>query len=102
VAQPPAYNRLASFTNLETANPDRQPPGASLDGGFNRVKATLDATLNPGLIQRDDDQLKNASGGRDQLTPEVSVGFYRCMGAQIADTFVTSHIHPSSSRASIL
>lgn len=76
MAQPPTYNRQASFTNLQAAAPSTPLPGASFDLELNTVKATLDAVLaNLALIQRDDGDLANDSVGLDQLTSEVTVGF---------------------------
>lgn len=114
MAQPTAYNRIASFTNLQALNPSTVYSGATVDAEFNAVKATLDATLaNLALIQNDDTSLKNISVGLAQLKSEVTVGFqvpvvwvtatayatsntvfngsafYRCLVAHTSGTFAT-------------
>jgi microcystin-dependent protein len=114
MSQPQRYNRSASFTNLQAANPTGQPPGSSLDIEFNNVKITLDQLIaNLALLQRDDGAPKNASIGRVQLKPEVTVGFntptvwvtgttygpadtsfhgagfYRCLVSHTSGTFAT-------------
>lgn len=72
MAQPPAYNRLVSFTNLESADPSGQPPGSDLDGEFNLIKQTLDAVLtNLALIQRDDGKLLDATVQTHTLSSDV-------------------------------
>lgn len=114
MAQPTAYNRVASFTNLQAAAPADPPPGATLDAEFNAVKATIDEILaNIELIQRDDGALANESVGLDQLSEDIEVGwqapevwvtatdyvvgntvfrgsaFYRCLVDHTAGTFTT-------------
>ena len=43
--QPTPYERFASFTSLQRADPTGVTPGTSLDVEFNSVKQTLDETL---------------------------------------------------------
>lgn len=114
MAQPTAYNRQASFSNIQATNPRAPLPGNTLDAELNAVKATIDEILtNIALIQRDDGALANASVGLDQLSEEIEVGweapevwvtatayvvgntvfngsgFYRCLVAHTAGTFAT-------------
>lgn len=114
MSQPSRYDRSVSFTNLQAAAPTAPLPGAFVDAEFNAVKTTLDAVLaNLRLVQRDDGRLKNRSVGRDQLSPEIEVGweaptvwvtatayvvgntvfngsgFYRCLVAHTSGTFAT-------------
>lgn len=72
MAQPPTYNRQASFVGALAAHPTAPFPVQSLDTEFNTVKTTLDATLtNLALIQRDDGQLR-ASAFSTALASAVS------------------------------
>lgn len=76
MAQPTEYNRRFSFTNFAALNPTTPPPGGEIDDELNLVKLTTDEIrTNLALIQRDDGALANGSVGRDQLKPEVTVGF---------------------------
>lgn len=76
MSQAVAYNRLTSFTNFQSANPTSPPNGSDLDAEFNAVKTTTDQLRqNAALIQRDDGKLANSSVTRDQLAPDVAVGF---------------------------
>ena len=75
MSQPPTYNRFQNFANWAAANPGDIYIGSDFDGEFNRIKATLDATLtNLALIQRDDGALASGSVGRDQLDASVAAG----------------------------
>ena len=114
MAQPTAYERIASFSNLQAQAPSDPPPGNTLDAEFNAIKVTLDEILaNLEIIQRDDGELANESVGLDQLSDEIEVGwtapevwvtatayvvgntvfhgssFYRCLVAHTAGTFAT-------------
>jgi hypothetical protein len=76
MSQPTPYNRIFSFSNLQSQNPTAPPPGNSIDIEFNSVKATLDQVLaNLALIQNDDTSVKNASVGPNQLSPALTLGF---------------------------
>jgi hypothetical protein len=76
MAQPTAYDRQASFSNIQAQAPSDPLPGDTLDAEFNATKVTLDAILaNLALIQRDDGALANASVGLDQLSTEIEVGW---------------------------
>lgn len=73
--QPPAYNPAYSFTDFSSGSPTSMPPGDKLDGEFNAIGETLQATLaNLAKIQRDDCQLANGSVGLDQITNEAILG----------------------------
>lgn len=74
--QPTPYERFASFTSLQRADPTGVTPGTSLDVEFNSVKQTLDETLsNLALIQRDDGALRNGIVTQYSLSPSLSLGF---------------------------
>lgn len=74
--QPTGYNRHASFTSLQQADPTGVTPGTSLDLEFNSVKQTLDETLsNLALIQRDDGALRNGIVTQYSLAASLSLGF---------------------------
>lgn len=115
MAQPTEYDRQYNFTNYQTLAPSDPLPGDEVDGELNAIKTTLDEILaNLALIQRDDGEIMNESVGRDQLAPNVEVGFdapevwvtgtaytasestvfhgsgfYRCLGTHTAGTFST-------------
>lgn len=75
MAQPPAYTRLFDFEGHSTSFPTTPQPGVSMEGEFDRIKATIDVILsNLALIQRDDTGIANDSVGLDQLKAEVSFG----------------------------
>lgn len=76
MSQPPAYNRVTSFTTDQAQAPTTPTNGANIDAELNGIKTTLDQILtNIALIQRDDTHLANASVGLDQLDTTVVVGF---------------------------
>lgn len=76
MAQPTAYDRQASFSNIQAQAPSDPLPGATVDSEFNAVKVTLDdIRTNLTLIQRDDGALANESVGLDQLSTEIEVGW---------------------------
>lgn len=76
MAQPTPYERSASFSNWQTANPSAPPPGSDLDAEFNAIKTTLDQLLsNLAQIQRDDGDLGNETVGREQLKADLNIGF---------------------------
>lgn len=75
MAQPTAYNRLASFRNIQALAPSDPLPGSTLDAELNAIKVTLDEVLdNLALVQRDDGALANESVGPDQLSAELAAG----------------------------
>lgn len=97
MAQPPPYNRQASFANLQALNPTGQPPGNTMDAEFNGVKTTLDATLaDLALIQNDDGTVANASIGPAQLAPQLVLGFNPPMA------WVTAHAYTASPASTVL
>lgn len=74
--QPTTYNRVASFSNIQSAAPAAPLPGNTVDLEYNAIKVTLDELLaNLALIQRDDGALANESVGRDQLADDIELGF---------------------------
>jgi hypothetical protein len=78
MAQPTAYNRAASFSNIQALAPADPLPGATVDTELNNIKRTLDEVLaNLELIQRDDGELASESVGYDQLSTELSAGINR-------------------------
>lgn len=89
MAQPTPYDRITNFQNQQSAAPTDPYPSEDFDAEFNAVKITTDEILqNLELIQRDDGQLANGSVGRDQLAPDVDLGF----GAPSVWVTATSYI----------
>lgn len=97
MAQPPTYNRQASFANLQALNPSGQPPGTTMDAEYNAIKTTLDATLaNLALIQNDDTTLGNETVGPAQLSSQLTAGFTS------PSAWVTGHAYTASPASTVL
>jgi hypothetical protein len=93
MAQPPTYNRQASFQDYQAASPSAPMSGVSLDSEFNQVKITLDAfAQNLALLQRDDGALANGVVGSDQLSAGLAIGF----AAPVAWETGTNYVADSS------
>jgi hypothetical protein len=76
MAQPTPYDRITNFQNDQALAPTDPYPAEDFDAECNAIKITTDEVIqNLSLIQRDDGHLANASVGRDQLDPEVTIGF---------------------------
>lgn len=97
MSQPPVYNRLTSFSNLQALNPTGQPPGNSMDAEYDAIKTTLDATLaDLKLIQNDDGTVANQSIGPAQLSAQLVLGF------NAPSAWVTAHTYNASPASTVL
>lgn len=97
MAQPPPYNRLTSFANLEALSPTGQPPGVLMDAEYNAIKTTLDAIeANLLFLQNDDTTVLNQSIGPAQLSSALTLGF------TAPSAWVTAHAYTKSPASTVL
>src|SRR5260370_20044931 len=74
--QPPPYVRFQNYSDYQISHqlPGPAISGADVNADFDRIKATLDATLvNLKLLQRDDGALNNQSVSPDTITSSLAI-----------------------------
>lgn len=72
MANPTAYTRYVDYSDFQSANPDTELNGASLDVEFDRIKTTTDETIAAlGEIRRSDGNLANGIVGVDSFTEDA-------------------------------
>lgn len=76
MTNPNPYTPSYSFSDWQTANPDKPLPGPQVDNELANVSTSLNAAITGLLdVRRSDGQLKNGIVTAESLSPSLNIGF---------------------------